>query len=382
MKYIKFFNEISIKDVPLVGGKNASLGEMVQKLGKKINIPDGFAVTASGYRYFIKKTGIEEKIEKQLLGLDTKDMKELAQRGSAIRSTIMSAALPFDLKSEIVLAYKKLSEKYRSKPSPNPLPGRERGLLDVAVRSSATAEDLPDASFAGQQESFLNIKGEKELLSAVKKCMASLFTDRAISYRVDKGFKHEEVALSVGVQKMVRSDLAAAGVMFTIDTESGFRDVVLINGSWGLGELVVKGKVSPDEYYVYKPLLQKFKPIVGKSLGTKKIQMKYSASKGNTTKIVSVSQKDRQRHILDDKEIMQLARWGVIIENHYKRPMDIEWAQDGRDGKLYIVQARPETVQASKDLYILEEHHIKSKGEILIKGQARSEEHTSELQSR
>ncbi|MBU2575814.1 phosphoenolpyruvate synthase [Patescibacteria group bacterium] len=368
MKYIKFFNELSISDVPLVGGKNASLGEMVRKLGKKINIPDGFAVTAGGYKYFLEKTGIEDKIDRQLLGLDTRNMKELAQRGSAIRGTIMSAGLPFDLKSEIVAAYKKLSKKYRA------------SVLDVAVRSSATAEDLPDASFAGQQESFLNITGEKDLLSAVKKCMASLYTNRAISYRVDKGFsaqggsasggKHHDIALSVCVQKMVRSDLASAGVMFTIDTESGFKDVILINGSWGLGELVVKGKISPDEYYVYKPLMKKYKPIVGRTLGTKKFQMKYARGKGNTTKIVSVPQKDQARHVLDDKEIMQLAKWGMIIEEHYKRPMDIEWAQDGRDGKLYIVQARPETVQAIKDLHVLEEHHIKQKGEVLIKGQA------------
>jgi len=365
MKYIKFFNEISIKDVPIVGGKNASLGEMVQKLGKKINVPDGFAVTAEGYRYFLKKAGIDDEIDRQLLGLDTKNIKQLAQRGHSIRSIILSSALPLDLKSEIAQAYKKLSKKYRA------------SALDVAVRSSATAEDLPNASFAGQQESFLNISGEKDLIIAVRKCMASLFTDRAISYRVDKGFKHENVALSVGVQKMVRSDLAAAGVMFTIDTESGFKDVILINGSWGLGELVVKGKVSPDEYYVYKPLMRKFKPIVGKSLGTKKVQMKYqasarrgSSSSSGTTKTVSVSDKMRREHVLDEKEIMQLANWGVIIEDHYKRPMDIEWAQDGKDGKLYIVQARPETVQASKDAHTLSEYKIKHKGKILIQGQA------------
>ena len=249
MKYIKFFNEISIKDLAIVGGKNASLGEMFQNLGKKINIPDGFAVTADGYRYFLKKSGINEKIDRALLGLDTSNMKELAERGRVIRSTILSAALPLDLKAEIVEAYKKLSKKYRAK------------VLDVAVRSSATAEDLPDASFAGQQESYLNISGEKDLLIAVKKCMASLFTDRAISYRVDKGFtsasggKHGDVALSVCVQKMVRSDMACSGVMFTIDTESGFKDVILINGSWGLGELVVKGQVSPDEYCIFKPLM-------------------------------------------------------------------------------------------------------------------------------
>jgi len=358
MQYIKFFKELNIKDVPTVGGKNASLGEMVQNLGKKINVPDGFAVTAKGYDFFLEEAGINKEIAKQLKGLNTKNIKQLSERGRNIRTTILEAAFPLELKKEIAIAYKKLSKQYHAK------------LLDVAVRSSATAEDLPDASFAGQQESYLNITGEHALMDAVRKCMASLFTDRAISYRVDKGFKHKNVSLSVGVQKMVRSDLAAAGVMFTIDTESGFRDVILINGSWGLGELIVKGKVSPDEYYVYKPLMKKFKPIVGKSLGSKKIKMEYAVGQTEPTKIIDVSEKDQKRHVLDEKEIMQLARWGVIIENHYKRPMDIEWVQDGRDGKLYIVQARPETVQASRDLHVLEEHKIKSKGAILIQGQA------------
>ena len=358
MNYIKFFNELSIKDVPLVGGKNASLGEMVRHLGKKINVPDGFAVTAEGYRYFLEKAGINDEIAKQLKGLNTKDMKQLAERGRNIRTTILEAAFPLDLKKEIVEAYKKLSKQYRSK------------SLDVAVRSSATAEDLPDASFAGQQESYLNISGEHEILKAVRKCMASLFTDRAISYRVDKGFEHKNVALSVGVQKMVRSDLASAGVMFTIDTESGFKDVILINGSWGLGELVVKGKVSPDEYYVYKPLLKKFKPIVGRTLGAKKIKMQYAAGSGGSTKTVSVNEKDRRRHILNEEEILQLSRWGMIIEEHYQRPMDIEWAKDGRDNKMYIVQARPETVESRKDLHTLKEYHIKKRGIILSQGQA------------
>jgi len=359
MKYIKFFNELEIKDVPMVGGKNASLGEMFQKLGRKIRIPDGFAITAQGYLYFIEKTGIGDEIDRQLLGLDTRNMRQLAERGRNIRSIILSAALPLDLKKEIAEAYKKLSKKYRSK------------AVDVAVRSSATAEDLPDASFAGQQESFLNISGEAELIEASKRCMASLFTDRAISYRVDKGFKHEDVALSVGVQKMVRSDMACSGVMFTLDTESGFTDVVLINGSWGLGELVVKGQVSPDEYYVYKPLLdKKFKPIVGKTLGSKKIKMIYSNGDTSPTKTVDVTERDQKIHVLSEKEILELAKWGIEIEKHYKRPMDIEWAKDGKDGKLYIVQARPETVQASKNKHTLEEYTIKKKGEILAQGQA------------
>ncbi|OJI06768.1 phosphoenolpyruvate synthase [bacterium CG10_46_32] len=374
MKYIKFFNELTIKDVPLVGGKNASLGEMVQKLGKKINVPDGFAVTAQGYEYFLEKAGINEEIKRQLLGLDTSNMKELSERGRNIRSAVLSAAIPLDLKQEIIVAYQKLSKKYtRSlRSSARGGLGRDdvRGI-SVAVRSSATAEDLPDASFAGQQESYLNIEGENALLEAVKKCMASLFTDRAISYRVDKGFAHKGVALSVGVQKMVRSDTASAGVMFTLDTESGFRDVVLISGSWGLGELVVKGKVSPDEYYVFKPLLKKnFKPIVGKTLGTKKEKMVYSTGDSDPTKTVDVTEEDQRRHVLTDAEILQLAKWGMVIEDHYKRPMDIEWAKDGKDNKIYIVQARPETVQAQRDAHMLEEFRIKQKGSILIRGQA------------
>ena len=359
MKYIKFFNELRIKDVPLVGGKNASLGEMVQKLGKKVNVPDGFAVTAEGYQYFLEKAGINAAIHKELKGLDTKNMKQLAERGRNIRTTILEAAFPLDLKKEIVESYAKLSRQYRAKD------------LDVAVRSSATAEDLPDASFAGQQESFLNMSGEHVVMTAVKQCMASLFTDRAISYRVDKGFDHEKVALSVGIQKMVRSDTACSGVMFTLDTESGFRDVILINGSWGLGELVVKGKVSPDEYYVFKPLLKKkFKPIVGKALGSKKIKMVYAVGETDPTKTVDVSSEDQEKHVLSEDEILQLARWGMVIEEHYKRPMDIEWAKDGTDGKLYIVQARPETVQSGRNLAILEEHHITKRGVVLIKGQA------------
>ncbi|MBI4122376.1 MAG: phosphoenolpyruvate synthase [Parcubacteria group bacterium] len=359
MKYIKFFKELGIDDVPLVGGKNASLGEMVRVLGKKINVPNGFAVTADGYRFFLDKAGVNAEIAKQLKGLDTRNIRQLAERGSNIRTTILEAAFPLELKEEVVAAYKKLSAQYRTK------------SLDVAVRSSATAEDLPDASFAGQQESYLNISGEHALLEAVKKCMASLFTDRAISYRVDKGFKHSEVALSVGVQKMVRSDRASAGVMFTIDTESGFRDVVLINGSWGLGELVVKGKVSPDEYYVYKPLLKKkFKPIVGRTLGTKKQKMLYALGETEPTKTVDVPESEQKRHVLTDSEILTLARWGMIIEEHYNRPMDIEWAKDGVDNKLYIVQARPETVQARKDVHTLEEFKIRRRGIVLSRGQA------------
>jgi len=382
MKYIKLFHELSIKDIPLVGGKNASLGEMVQKLGKKMRIPDGFAVTAAGYRYFLESSGINEAIHKELKGLDTKNLRQLASRGKNIRSAILEAEFPEDLNKEIIEAYRKLSAKYRRSSNPHPtlsLGGRGDILIDVAVRSSATAEDLPDASFAGQQESYLNISGEEELLLAVKRCMASLFTDRAISYRVDKsakggpasGWQHQKIALSVGVQKMVRSDLATAGVMFTIDTESGFRDAILINSSYGLGELVVKGQVSPDEFYVFKPLLKKlFKPIIERKIGAKEEKLVYAAGETNPTKHVPVPAEEARRLSLSDSEVLELARAGVIIEEHYGRPMDIEWAKDGRDKKLYIVQARPETVQSRRDIHTLSEYTIKKRGQVLITGQA------------
>jgi len=373
MRYIKFFKELTIKDVPLVGGKNASLGEMVQKLGSKMRIPDGFAVTAEGYRYFLDKAGINEAIHKELKGLDTKNLRQLAVRGKHIRSAILEAEFPEDLNKEIIEAYRKLSAKYRRflRPSPRPSPKGRGGFLDVAVRSSATAEDLPDASFAGQQESYLNISGEEALLLAVKRCMASLFTDRAISYRVDKHFNHQKVALSVGVQKMVRSDLESAGVMFTIDTESGFRDAILINASYGLGELVVKGQVSPDEYCVFKPLLKKlFKPIIERKIGAKEEKLVYSTGATNPTKKVPVLPQEQGQQVLTDAEILELARAGMIIEEHYKRPMDIEWAKDGHDHKLYIVQARPETVQSRRDIHTLAEYAIKKRGPVLITGQA------------
>ncbi len=353
MKYIKFFQELSIKDIPLVGGKNASLGEMAQKLGRKIRVPDGFAVTAAGYRYFLEKAKINERINQELKGLDTKNMRQLARVGQNIRTTILEASFPLDLKKEVIAAYKKLGE------------------IDVAVRSSATAEDLPDASFAGQQESYLNVHGEQALLEAVKKCMASLFTDRAISYRVDKHFDHKKIALSVGVQKMVRSDLAVSGVMFTLDTESGFRDVILINASYGLGELVVKGQVSPDEYYVFKPLLQKsFKPIVERKIGQKREKMIYALGETRPTKVIPVPEEEQKKLVLTDAEILELARYGALIEKHYGRPMDIEWAKDGRDNKLYIVQARPETVQSRRNAHELLTYKIKERGQILAQGQA------------
>ncbi|NMC51191.1 phosphoenolpyruvate synthase [Candidatus Kuenenbacteria bacterium] len=347
-RFVLHYNETSIKDVPLVGGKNASLGEMFSNLTKKgIRVPDGFAVTASAYRYFLEAAGIKKRIKEILSDLDTKDVMNLKERGKKVRELILSANLPGDLEKEIVVAYKKLSGKKD---------------ISVAVRSSATAEDLPDASFAGQQETYLNVMGDKAVLLAVKKCISSLFTDRAISYRVDKKFDHFKIALSVGVQKMVRSDKGVSGVMFTADTESGFREVLVINGSYGLGEYVVKGVVTPDEFRVFQTTLNKgFQSIVSKKLGTKEIKLVYSGSEIQPTKQEKVSEKDRNRLCLSDKEIIQLAKWGVMIEQHYKKSMDIEWAKDGLTGELFIVQARPETVHFSAKQNMLEEYILKVK---------------------
>ena len=366
MKFIKKFSEINIKDVPLVGGKNASLGEMIKYLAPKgVNIPDGFAITAEAYFYFLGKTGLKEKIKKILSNLDISNIKNLQQKGKAVRNLILNAELPEDLKEEIIKAYRNLSKTCGVK------------NLDVAVRSSATAEDLPNASFAGQQETFLNIVGEKKLLEAVLKCFASLFTDRAIAYREEMKFDHLKIGLSVGVQKMVRSDLGASGVMFSCDTESGFPDVVLINASYGLGENVVQGKVEPDQYYVFETtLLKNFKPILEKKIGSKAIKLVYNTNPLRSTKNIFVSKKDREKFVLSDEEILTLARWSILVEKHYQKPMDIEWAKDGRDGKLYLVQARPETVQSRKDVKILEEYVLEkskiqnSKGKILLTGLA------------
>ncbi|MFA6389303.1 MAG: PEP/pyruvate-binding domain-containing protein, partial [Patescibacteria group bacterium] len=313
-KFVKFFNEIGIKDVPTVGGKNASLGEMFQNLTEDgIKVPNGFATTSEAYNYFIKGSGMDIKIREILAGLDTKNMLSLAKKGSAVREAIVKAEFPDDLKNEIFEAYRQLGKLYKTK------------NLDVAVRSSATAEDLPDASFAGQQETFLNIRGEKEILIAVKKCIASLFTNRAISYRHDKGFDHFDIALSVGIQKMVRSDLGSSGVMFTIDTESGFRDVVLINSIYGLGENIVQGKVNPDEFYVFKPT----KAIISRNIGKKSLKMIYNSDPKHPVKDIKVSEADRLKPSITDAQVLKLAEWGMAIEKHYKRPMDIEWALDG-----------------------------------------------------
>lgn len=353
--FIKFFDELRIKDVPMVGGKNASLGEMYQKLSsQKINVPFGFATTASAYNYFMEKSGLKNKIREILKDLNTHDVKNLMIRGEKVRQEILKAELPKDLKQEIVSAYKKLSSFYKKE------------NVDVAVRSSATAEDLPDASFAGQQETYLNISGSEDLLIAVRKCIASLFTNRAISYRTDKGFDHFNIALSVGVQKMSRSDLGASGVMFTIDTESGFRDAVLIHSIYGLGENIVQGKVNPDQFFVFKPT----EKIIYRTIGKKAIKMIYNKDHNKPVKDVAVSLKDQARQSITDEQVIKLAQWAMAIEKHYGKAMDIEWAYDGQDKKLYIIQARPETVESSKNLNILERYKLNKKGRIITKGQS------------
>jgi len=343
--FILWYDKITMKDVPAVGGKNASLGEMIKYLRPKgVNIPYGFATTSEAYHYFIKETGLENLIGETLKNINTKDIKDLARRGKTIRDAFLTKEIPEDLKKEIVVAYRKLGKHLKEN---NP---------SVAVRSSATAEDAPTASFAGQMETYLNVRGEEELLKAVLLSMQSLFTDRAIFYREQMKFDHLKIALSSGVQQMVRSDLASAGVMFSIDTETGFPDVILINASWGLGENVVKGRITPDQYYVFETTLEKgFKPIVGKVLGKKESKLVYGSGK-EATKEVATSIADREKFVLTDEEI--LAKWSNLIEKHYGRPMDSEWAKDGVSGKLYMVQARPETVESRKDVGMLEEYEL------------------------
>jgi pyruvate,water dikinase len=352
------FVELSIEDVPIVGGKNASLGEMYRELKNKgVLVPNGFAITANAYRYFIDKANLKEKIKLILAKLNTHDTRDLMQKGKAIRELILDAEIPKEITDEILVYYKRLSKEFGEK------------YTDVAVRSSATAEDLPDASFAGQQETFLNVRGEKELLVACKRCFASLFTNRAISYRHDKGFSDFDIALSIGIQNMVRSDLSSSGVMFSIDTESGFKDAVYITSIYGLGENIVQGAVNPDEFYVHKPTLKKgYKPIISRKIGNKQIRMIYSSDKNNPTRNIPVSNELKDKFSITDKEVLQLAKWAVIIEDHYNKPMDMEWAKDGKTGKLFIVQARPETVQSQKDPNKIEEYVLKQKGEIIIEG--------------
>jgi pyruvate,water dikinase len=361
--FIRWFKDISIDDVPSVGGKNASLGEMYRHLsGAGVRVPNGFAITADAYRHFMHETGLVATVGALTKGLQPHNLADLAERGLAIRHAMLSAALPDDLRLAIVEAYDRLDDGIAA---------------DVAVRSSATAEDLPDASFAGQQETYLNVRGHAALLEACRRAFASLFTDRAISYRADKGFDRLPIALSVGVQRMVRSDLATSGVMFTLDTETGFRDVVLINASYGLGEPIVQGSVTPDEYCVFKPTLTGgYRPILRKTIGTKEFKLVYDEGGSRAVKTVPVAPGDRQRCSLNDDEILTLARWGCAIEAHYSRlrggatPMDIEWAKDGRSGELFVVQARPETVHARAHVQVLEHYRLLDRGPILVTGRS------------
>lgn len=345
MRYIKTFAQIRLTDLALVGGKNASLGEMYSELVPKgLRIPNGFAITADGYWAYLAYNDLTDKIQALLATLDAKNLTQLQQVGQTIRNWIINGAMPPDLKAEITQAYQALENDYQP-------------MIEVAIRSSATAEDLPGASFAGQQETYLNIAGDRHIIHTTKRVFASLFTNRAISYRADKGFAHDKVALSVTVQKMVRADKGVSGVMFTLDTESGFNDVVLINAAYGLGENVVQGAVNPDEYLVHKPtLLAGHAPILKRQLGDKALRMVYTddAIAGNSTKNIKVMRKERQTFALTDDEVLSLARQSLLIEQHYSQhhgrhmPMDIEWAKDGIDGELYILQARPETVHAEK----------------------------------
>jgi len=373
-KFILWFNEIGIDDVPMVGGKNASLGEMYQNLHTQgIKVPNGFAITAYAYRYFLKYAGIEDEIKKVLKGLDTHDMQNLTMKGRAVRDIIRLAEFPPDLTQAIYSSYDKLAEEFGQ---------QGMDILDVAIRSSATAEDLPDASFAGQQDTFLNIRGRRSVLDACRKCFASLFTNRAISYRHDKGFGQFEVSLSIAVQKMVRSDSAYSGVIFSIDTETGFQDVVFVTAAYGLGENVVQGVVNPDEYYVFKPTLKQGKrAIISRKVGDRNIKMVYSLEDETTIKNVATTLAERHRYVMDDDEILKVAEWACLIEEHYSKeaghfkPMDIEWAKDGDgvnvgSGELFIVQARPETIHSRMDATKYESYRLLEKGEILATGTA------------
>src|SRR3954467_5257928 len=359
---VAWIKDLRLKDLAQVGGKNSSLGEMTGALSAAgIQVPGGFATTADAFREFISATGLDKRIAEKLKTLDCSDVDALAACGKVIRSWIAETPFPAGLDQEIRAFYQQLEEQTSSDTS-------------FAVRSSATAEDLPEASFAGQQETFLNIRGIDNVLHAIRHVFASLYNDRAISYRVHQGFAHADVALSAAVQQMVRSDLGSSGVLFTLDTESGFRDVVFITSAYGLGEMVVQGAVNPDEFYVHKPLLERGKPaIVRRALGSKLQKMVFSAAHaaGKSTRTVDVSEAERHRFSLSDADVEELARYAVAIEKHYGRPMDIEWGKDGGDGKLYILQARPETVKSQekrKDL--LTRYRIGKRGEVLASGRA------------
>ena len=355
---VLWFEDLSRGDVAIVGGKNSSLGEMIRQLGAKgIKVPSGFATTADAYRAYLTANDLEARID-DLIGRWQAHKLSLHEAGSQVRSLILAGDWPAEIEADIVASYRELS--------------RRAGVTDlpVAVRSSATAEDLPDASFAGQQETYLNVRGEAAVLSACRRCFASLFTDRAITYRQMQGFGHTKVALSIGVQRMVRSDTGGSGVMFSIDTESGFDRIALINAAWGLGENVVQGAVNPDEYQVYKPFLGRpgVTPVVGKTLGAKAIKMIYANQQGGETRNVPTSRAERAAWVLSDAEILDLARMAVTIEEHYGQPMDMEWARDGETGELFIVQARPETVQSRADAGAIRSYRISKAGKALVRG--------------
>ncbi|MFO7893625.1 MAG: phosphoenolpyruvate synthase [Longimicrobiales bacterium] len=355
---VVWFEELTSDDVERVGGKNASLGEMIRTLEEQgVRVPDGFATTARAYRSFLAENELEGRIGDALEAMDRGD-RSLDETGSAIRELFVDGTFPDEVASAIREAYGELGERYGT------------DAPDVAARSSATAEDLPEASFAGQQESYLNITGEDAVLDACRKCYASLFTDRAIAYREEQGFDHLDVALSVGVQKMIRSDRAGAGVLFTLDTETGFPDVVAIDAAWGLGETVVQGTVNPDHYVAFKPFLDDpdLTPVIGKELGSKEEKVVYASDGDSPVETVDTSEEERRSWVLSDREILQLARWGAAIEDHYDRPMDVEWAKDGDDGDLYIVQARPETVQSRKQASTLRSYTLEDEGEELLTG--------------
>jgi pyruvate,water dikinase len=378
--YVKFFEEFGIEDVSSVGGKNASLGEMYQKLsGKGVRIPHGYAVTAAAYRYMLEETGAVKALHEALDDLVPSDVADLARRGKRAREIVYGAGLPDDLAAEILAAYRRLQAEY----------GED---VSLAVRSSATAEDLPTASFAGQQDSFLNVRGEESLLDSCRRCFASLFTDRSIHYRIDEGFDHYQVGLSIGVMKMVRSDLSSAGVTFSLDTESGFRDVVFVTGSYGLGENVVQGAVDPDEFYVHKPtLLAGHRAVLRRRLGDKAVKLVLVEGETKyTTRNVPTPKIDREQFCLSDADVLELADSAIAIEAHYGRPMDVEWAKDGVDGKLYIVQARPETVASQRQASVYESYVLeggrhdaiaegRSVGEKIAAGTARVIENVARL---
>ncbi len=385
--FVLWFEEVEMEDVSLVGGKNASLGEMIQQLTPQgINVPGGFATTAYAYRYFIQQAGLESKLRQLFADLDVEDVNNLKIRGRQARALILNTPFPEELETAIASAYSKLCQRYSVDESEycDRFEGEAKEQcekysynVDVAVRSSATAEDLPDASFAGQQETYLNVHGVQCVLEACHKCFASLFTDRAISYRTQRGFDHFNVALSVGVQKMVRSDLATSGVMFSIDTETGFKDAALITAAYGLGENVVQGAVNPDEYIVFKPTIDRgYRPILDKRLGSKEIKMVYDMGGSKLTKNIPTSISERIQYAINDEEILTLASWACQIEKHYSdvrgvyTPMDIEWAKDGETGKLFIVQARPETVQSQKANNVLQTYKLQKTGDILTTGRA------------